>query len=685
MIRYVAWTVLCAGLIEPVQAAEPAPTSADFFQKKVAPILVGRCLECHSGSDPKGELDLTSREALLKGGESGKVVRLKHSDESSLFELVADGSMPPKKKLSIAEIATLKKWIDDGLPWPGGRLVSGSLTTDTRAGFDWWSLQPLRKVAAPAQFKKLGVIDAFIANGLKKASLTPSKSVSREGFIRRLTYALHGLPPTPRETTEFVNDTRPRAVERLIDRLLASPRYGERMARHWLDLVIRAFNEDMPYDRFVSEQLAGDMLNPDDKNAGIPTGFVVAGGFDEVARGTIMKAEARQDELEDMIGVTTQAFLGLSAQCSRCHEHKFDPIPQEDYYRIQAVFAGAWHTVQKKVNKKDRLNGFYGILSKDVVSVRLLKRGSVLTPGHEVTPGVLSAIKSLSADLSVSKEDSEGQRRVKLAEWIIDERNALPSRVIVNRVWGWMFGRGIVATPSDFGFNGARPSHPELLDRLAADFVSDGRSIKRLIKRLVLSNAFRRGGEYSQAAAAVDGDNQLLWRFSTRRLQAEEVRDSILAVSGRLGLKQGGPSFPLFEWTNNAGTLYRPVDKDTPETRRRSVYRMVVRGAEDPVLTSFDCPDPSIPVARRQTTTTALQALSLLNNTFVVREAGEFAKRLEREAKTADERIRLSYRLAFGRLPSDREATQANTFVTKHGLTAWCRVLFNANEFLYVN
>jgi hypothetical protein len=341
--------------------------------------------------------------------------------------------------------------------------------------------------------------------------------------------------------------------------------------------------------------------------------------------------------------------------------------------------------VQKKVSEKDRLNGYYGILSKDVVSVRLLKRGSVLTPGHEVTPGVLSAIKSLSADLSVTEKSSEGQRRLKLAEWIVDDRNALPSRVMVNRVWGWLFGRGIVATPSDFGFNGARPSHPELLDRMASDFVSDGRSIKRLVKRIVLSDAFRRGGEFSPKAAAADGDNQLLWRFSTRRLQAEEVRDSILTVSGRLDLKQGGPSFPLFEWTNNAGTLYRPVDKDTPETRRRSVYRMVVRGAEDPVLTSFDCPDPSIPVARRQTTTTALQALSLLNNTFVLREAGEFAKRLERESKTTEERIQLSYRLAFGRSPSEKEIARANGFVAKHGLKAWCRVLFNANEFLYVN
>jgi hypothetical protein len=415
----------------------------------------------------------------------------------------------------------------------------------------------------------------------------------------------------------------------------------------------------------------------------------------------------------------------MTAQCARCHDHKFDPIPQQDYYRFQAALAGARHYGAEGVESK---HDVYSVRSEKPGIVRLLERGQVTSPGAPVTPGALSALASLSPDLPNDKDTDRG-RRLALANWLTDARNPLTPRVMVNRTWGWLLGQGLVTTPNDFGFNGDRPSHPELLDWLAYGFArgtgetgkrgavgagngevgkrgneprSSGTSIssfprfpsspnatpwsvKGLVRSIVLSRTYRQSSAHNARAAAKDAGNRLLWRHLPRRLEAEELRDGMLQTAGRLNLKMGGAGYQLFTWKNNAGALYEPIDPDGEAYSRRSIYRMVVRGGEDPLLSGLDCPDPSATTPRRQATTTATQALSLLNNSFVDRQSRYFAERVRREAG-ADvlQQLRLSHRLALGREPAPAELARVRSFVDRHGLQAWCRVLFNTSEFLYV-
>ena len=692
--------------------------------------------------------------------------------------------MPPKGKLPATEIATLRRWVDDGLPWNGGRIDPLAYSTEVRAGLDWWSLQPLRPVPPPAKTDAMlpaesRALDAFVGSRLRKAGLDFAAEADPRTLIRRVTYDLTGLAPTPDEVEAFVADVASRklarmgdaeaqrkrdkgregrrdrnqkivasatpsptpdsrrlaplpAYERLVDRLLASPRFGERMARRWLDVVrfaesdgyehddprpkawpyrdwvIDAFNRDLPYDQFLREQIAGDALHPDDPRGGIPTGFLVAGGYDDVGAKQAaenFRLEVRQDELEDMIGTTMQVTQGMTAQCARCHDHKFDPIPQQDYYRLQAALAGAQHYAPAKKPE------FYAVRSDAPPKVWLLQRGAVTARGPEVTPGALSGLRLLPSDLG-TPQDNDRTRRLKLAGWLTDRRNPLTPRVMTNRVWGWLFGQGLVNTPNDFGFNGDRPSHPELLDTLAAAFSgvpgsasrvpgapsarSDSEretrspeprwSVKRLVRAIVLSRTYRQSAAWNAKAAAKDAGNRLLWRHTPRRLESEELRDTLLQASGRLNLTMGGPGFQLFTSKDNAGVLYEPADRDGEEFCRRAIYRMVVRGTEDPLLSSFDCPDASNTTPRRLATTTATQALSLLNNGFVDRQSGYLAERLARESRnsTLEGQVRLSYQYVLGRDPRPAEETRAVQFAAQHGMKAWCRILFNTSEFLYV-
>ena len=682
------------------------------FEGEVRPLLVGRCLDCHSGEKPAGGLDLSTREGLFQGSESGPVVEPGDPDASTLVEMVVEGLMPPKKadRLGAGEVAILKGWVKEGATWSGGALTPGSITTDRRAGLDWWSLRPIRRPVVPEVVdagRVANPIDAFVQAGLEAEGLRPAPEADPRTLIRRMTFDLHGLPPSPEEVDAFLADDAPGAVERLVDRLLASPRFGERQARRWLDVVrfaeshgyehdsprpnawryrdfvIKSLNDDQPYDRFVAEQLAGDVLAPDDPDAVAATGFLVAGPFDEVGSkvaSALMRANVRQDELEDMIGVTGQAFLGLTIQCARCHNHKFDPIPQEDYYRLQAMLAGVRHGGPEA----DKLRAYIP-RSETPGPVRLLNRGNVQSPGRTVSPGAPSAVRTVSGTFDLSETAPEGDRRRALAGWITDRRNPLAARVIVNRIWQGHFGRGIVATPSDFGFNGTRPSHPELLDWLASELMEDGWRRKHLHRLILLSAAYRRSSRFDPEAASVDADNRLLWRMSPRRLEAEEVRDSALAVSGSLNPTMGGPGFALFEAKTNAGTLYRAVDRDGPEYRRRSIYRTVVRGTEDPLLTTLDCPDASTTTPTRSVTTTPLQALALWNDRFIHRQARAFADRLERESPEPGLRVDRAYRLAFGRPATAAERDRALEFVARHGLASFCHVLLNANEFLLID
>lgn len=682
------------------------------FERAVRPLLVSRCLDCHSGETPAGGLNLTTREGLLKGSESGEVVEPGDAGSSVLVEMVENGLMPPKKadRLTAEEKTILKRWIENGAGWSGGTLVPGSITTDRRAGLDWWSLQPIVRPGVPEvghPERVANPIDAFIEAKLEAGKLEPSPEADRRTLIRRMTFDLHGLPPSPEEIDSFLADETPVAIERLVDRLLASPRYGERWARHWLDVVrfaeshgyehdsprpyawryrdyvIKSLSNDKPYDRFVAEQLAGDVLSPDDPESIAATGFLVAGPFDEVGskvKSALMRASVRQDELEDMIGVTGQTFLGLTLQCARCHNHKFDPIPQEDYYRVQALLVGVRHG-DAAVDRRNPYRPQHTALEP----VRLLGRGDVQSPGRVVSPGVLSAVPTLRNAFEAPSTASEGDRRQTLARWITDRRNPLTARVIVNRIWQQHFGRGIVSTPSDFGFNGARPSHPELLDWLASELVDGGWRLKRIQRSILLSAAYRRSSRHDPSAASRDADNRWLWQMTPRRLDAEEVRDAALAISGQLNTLMEGPGFALFEARTNAGTLYRPVDRDGPAFRRRSIYRTVVRGTENPLLATLDCPDASTTTPTRSVTTTPLQALGLWNDPFIHRQGIAFAGRLRREADEPSARIVRAYRLAFGRHPSRKEQERALAFVSRHDWASFCRVLLNSNEFLFID
>jgi hypothetical protein len=580
-----------------------------------------------------------------------------------------------------------------------------------RAGPDWWSLQPVKRLRPPAvkdTARARNPIDAFILAKLQAAGLRPAPEANRSTLIRRATLDLTGLPPTPAEIDAFVNDPAPDAYERLIDRLLASPRYGERWGRHWLDVVrfgesqgferdkprdhawpyrdyvIQSLNADKPYDRFIREQIAGDVLAPVTAEGIVATGFLVCGPWDEVGQtqqGAVSRRRVREEELEDMIAAVGQTFLGLTLNCARCHAHKFDPIPQRDYYRVKAALEG--------VRPADRrLPGggtAYAVNPAKPEATFVLRRGDVENPGEEVSAGALSAVKALKADFGLAADAPEGERRRKLADWLASADNPLTARVMVNRLWQHHFGRGLVASPSDFGFSGDRPSHPELLDWLADEFVRCGWSVKHLHRLIMLSATYRQSARPNPEAAAVDADNRLLWRFAPRRLEAEAVRDAMLCVSGQLNPKMGGPSYRPFTVKVFNSTFYDLLDEATPEMQRRTVYRMSVNSAKNPLLDTLDCPDPSVKAPRRAVTTTPLQALGLMNSSFVLRQARHFAGRVEKEAgDDPAARVALAYRLALGRSPTAAEKERAVGHVREHGVESLCWVLLNASEFLYV-
>jgi hypothetical protein len=628
-----------------------------------------------------------------------------------------------------------------------------------------WSLQP-RGTPHPPAFDEpadrawlRNEVDAFVLARLQASQLRPAAEADRRTLIRRLSFDLLGLPPEPADVEAFVGDPAVDAYERLVDRLLASPHYGERWGQHWLDViryaetegfeydnyvpgawrfrdwVIESLNADKPYDQFVLEQVAGDERGSADRSLLVAAGFHRLGPVRRNA-GNQEVAGSRNEVLTEMTNTIGSAFLGLTVGCARCHDHIFDPFLQTDYYRLEAFFAAtherdvplsgdaeqaAWReradalkaqikrvaqelekaSPDAAANLKVRLSELEGQLPPplDVVStvsndfarrtpIHLLQRGNWDKPGVGVgprLPGVLlpAGAPELAADLP--------NPRTHLAEWLIDPANPLTARVIVNRVWQSHFGRGIVATPNDFGVNGDEPSHPELLDWLANRFIADGWRLKSLHRLILTSNTYRQAAHAANTAegSARDPDNRLLWRFPRRRLQAEEIRDAMLAVSGRLNLKAGGPGIVLPVESDLVELLYKPsqwqVTAGAGEHDRRSIYLLAKRNLRLPFMAVFDQPDLQVSCARRESSTHAPQALELLNGRLSNDLAAAFAQRLLREAPgDVARQVELAYRLATGRPPEARERALAMEFISRQPLGEFALAMFNLNGFLYV-
>lgn len=633
-----------------------------------------------------------------------------------------------------------------------------------------WAFQP-RKIVTPPQFQDseanswiVNPVDHFILEGLRKAELKPAPPAGSAELIRRVTYDLHGLPPTPEEVAAFVNDKSPDAYTKLVDRLLASPRYGEQWARHWLDVVrfaesdgyeydthrpdawryrdyvIAALNTDKPYDEFLKEQLAGDEIDPGNENLLIASGFNRLGPLRKNA-GNQEVASSRTEVLTEMTNIVGASMLGMTIGCARCHDHKFDPIRQSDYYRIQGYFAqthsndivvatpeeqAAWKARMEPIEREMRklrfqmrrapetekgkiearleeldqqipapLTAWYAVKNDpaEMTQIHLLERGDYRNKGPLVgmrPPGVLLPDGAPELPLKTEKP------RTRLAEWIVDPANPLTARVMVNRVWQYHFGRGLVGTPNDFGRMGTFPSHPELLDWLSNRFVEGGWKLKPVHRMILLSSAYRQSSRspLEKFAAEKDPENKLLWKFNRRRLEAEEIRDSMLAISGRLNPKAGGPSVMTKIDPELIKDLKRPQywvpTRDTAEYDRRTIYMIYKRNLILPFMQVFDSPDTLLSCPRRDQSTHAPQALELLNGQTSNDLAVSFAERLLKERSTAAERIDLAWRLTSGRPPSAREKALALKYLADGPedplvLREFALSLFNMNPFLYVN
>ncbi len=709
------WLALAA----PARGDDDGP---EPFRTTVGPALKARCLRCHSGAKPKGGLSIATRADLMRGGNGGPAIEPGDPEASPLLEQVTgdEPAMPAQGPPLAADLVeAIRGWIAAGAPWP----ESIALADLTMPVGDWWSLRPLARPAVPAVGGgwTRNPIDAFILARLNAENLTPRPEADRRTLIRRLTFDLIGLPPTPEEVDAFLADESPDAYERVVDRLLASPHHGERWGRHWLDVarygdshgydkdkrrdhawryrdyVINAFNNDIPYDTFIRQQIAGDTIAPDDPASVSGSGFLAAGPWDfvgqvELAEGTVEKEKTRLLDRDDMVVAVGGAFLGLTVGCARCHDHKFDPIAQADYYRLQAVFSG--------VDRGDRPlpdpsaaatepgSMAYGLIARAPRPIRVLDRGEVERPGAEARPGALACIPGLPAEMPAEATGDEGARRAWLADWVADARNPLPWRSMANRLWQHHYGRPLVDTPNDFGRNGAEPSHPELLDWLAAELRDGDRRLKPIHRLIVTSATYRQDSGTTEAALRADSGNRFLARQNRRRLDAESLRDSVLAVAGTLDRTLGGPPYEPFRFKDDHSPIYDHRDPSAivaPSTWRRAVYRFTVRSVPDPFLECLDAADPNASTPMRSATITAPQALALLNDPFLVRQTSAFAARIEALAPGTPGRIDAAFRLAIARSATDNEQRLLAAYADKHGLSAACRLIFNLNEFQLVD
>ncbi len=702
-----------AGFVALASLLSGGRTPPAEFAQEVAPILERHCVRCHRPNNARGKVSLDRPAHLLAGGY---VVPGK-PDASELLDLVTPseaGEAPrmPKegKPLSAAEVATLRRWIAGGAAWPAGVVVRERAKGD-RA---WWSLRPVAAVAPPdppglPPGWGANPIDRFVFARLREKGLTPNGPADPRALARRVTFDLTGLPPTPEAVAAFAADPSDASYARLVERLLASPGYGEHWGRHWLDVarfgesigyernvildnawpfrdyVVKGFNDDKPFDRLVREHLAGDVVGPGDPAVEVGVAFLVAGPHDDVGNQDAAQAAViRANALDDMVRATSEAFLGVTVGCARCHDHKFDPVAQQDYHRLQATFAGVTHG--ERAIGPGAKRWWVGRTAPAPGPFHLFVGGDPQKKGDPVSLGSPDFTAAAQKGYRLADTAPEAERRLALADWIVAADNPLTPRVLANRVWAWHFGTGLVDTPSDFGAMGTRPSHPELLDWLAGQLRAGGWRLKPLHRLMVSSGAYRQSSEFRAAAAGVDGDARLLWRFPPRRLSGEEVRDAMLAAAGKLDRKAGGPGFRLYRYAQDNVATYHPLDAPGPETYRRAVYHQNARAARVDVLSDFDCPDPAGAAPRRASTTTPLQSLTLFNHQFTLDVADALAARAAADAGAdpADQLTR-AYQLVYGRAPAEAERAAADKLVAAHGLRALARALLNSNEFLYVD
>jgi mono/diheme cytochrome c family protein len=832
-------------------SAELSQEAAQDISRQAYAILMKNCFACHGATRTSG-LDLRTGESVRSGGEGGPVIVPFKASESRLYLYVTHAekpSMPPGRKLRDAEIETLRRWIESGASFDGFENTIASAPDQGKAEIEeraitpedrrYWAFQQPQRIKPPLVTKSgwdKNPIDSFLFAAMSAKGLKPSPQADRRTLIRRAYLDLTGLPPSPEEVEAFIRDTKPAAWERLVDRLLTSPHYGERWARHWLDLVryadsggfefdvdrpdawryrdyvVNSFNSDKPYDRFIREQLAGDEYSydtsPEMKDASQETQeAIIATGFLRLGpEGGGGGERGRQDSLDDLITTTSLTFMGLTVGCARCHDHKFDPITQKDYYRIQAVFFStkpvsyplvgpdqvaahkaetqrieelqkplrkakaefeapylkvlvdeavsrlpdymqiAWRTPEAQRTPGQRLNvgQIRKTLENDPLSARIteeniiaqmsegdrrkhdelksqikaldkqkprpyptarsigedgpkarpsyfLHRGSIDAKGPLMTPGVLSVIDERGYEYPRPPENAKSSwRRRGFAEWIASAKNPLTARVMVNRIWQHHFGEGIVRTPGNFGKMGEPPSHPELLDWLALEFVARGWSIKQIHRLIMTSRAYRMASDDISANIAIDPENRFFWRMPRIRMEAEIIRDQILAVAGNLDRKLGGPAiFPYIDpklFQSSTKRTWPGKPDDDPSTWRRSLYVFSKRSIRYPLFETFDQPNLINSCDRRNRSTIAPQALLLMNNNFIITQARFFAERLKREAgdDTRDQ-VERAYRLALGRAPQDFERVKAVEYIrdSLNGLADFCQLLFNLNEFVY--
>lgn len=703
-----AWIGLCA-----TSLLGQTDNSADHFENKVVPLLISRCLECHNSSEQSGGLSLERRTSLDVGGDGGPIFEAKDWSSSAVWTRVSSGEMPPPRQgisqeLTEDEKQILQHWLRTGAHWPQERKLDlFERTTKTRAGRDWWSLQPIQTVAIPTLNSNTSkpaanYIDAFIFEKLDQQKWVPAPRAEKELLLRRLHWDLTGLSPTADEIADFVADSSPDAYERRVDKLLASPQFGVRWGRYWLDLVryadtsgyerdqeklfawkyrdwvVNAWNEDFPYDQFVRWQLAGDEVPSEsqrpDRDEIVATGFLRLGTWNDEPNDP---ADYVYERLEDMVHATSSAFLGLTVKCARCHDHKFDPISQADYYRIGNVFWSGpianrnsnWLGGPSPTELPGEVLGWTDI-AKSPSPLHRLKKGEKDHPLEVVSPSTPSFVPTLFQSFATpSQPATTSQRRSQLADWILHPKHPLASRVIVNRLWQYHFGNAIVRSSNNWGFTGELPTHPELLDYLARRLQQSDWSLKRMHRDMLLSAAYQQASIHPNQAeyAQVDASNRLIWRSNLRRTDAESLRDRLLQSAELLDLRLSGPGFrpPLPRDVLDGLSMKSRAWIPSPDSEqsRRSLFFFAQRSLAVPMMNTFDACDTAQPCAQRDTTTVAPQALALMNNAMIVQPCEALAGRLLTHTQSDEEQIIHLWRLILRRQPSHQEVAQAQRFL----------------------